>query len=121
MPKYRPFLKVIFPVLLACLWSICPESYISVTNANDRPFGIAILGDPHLPGKELPAKENLLRTINNWDDIDRVVALYNQELPCPGMAGRDVFAHPEPGRTDGALLRILQQRLAGKTPDGRSG
>ena len=45
----------------------------------------------------------------------------NQELPGPGMAGRDVFAHPEPGRADGEILRILQQRLAGKTPKGRSG
>ena len=40
----------------------------------------------------------------------------NQELPGPEMAGRDVFAYPEPGRADGALLRILQQRLAGQTP-----
>ena len=30
----------------------------------------------------------------------------NQELPGPGMAGSDVFAHSEPGRADGALLWI---------------
>ena len=36
----------------------------------------------------------------------------NQELLGAGMAGRDVFANPEPGRADGAFLRILQQRFA---------
>lgn len=30
------------------------------------------------------------------------------------MAGRDVFAHPEPGRAEGALLRILHNVLRGK-------
>jgi len=29
----------------------------------------------------------------------------NQELPGPGMAGRDVLPHPEPGRANGEILR----------------
>jgi Icc protein len=77
MPKYKSFLKAIFPVLLACLWVICPKLCIAwpITTDSDRPMGIVLLGDSHLPGKELPAKENLLQTINGWDDIDRVVVL----------------------------------------------
>ena len=75
MPQTRMFMKTIFSVLLVFLWIFCPGLNIAETTAADRPFGIALLGDPHLPGKELLAKENLLRTINSWDDIDRVVAL----------------------------------------------
>ena len=51
--------------------------------------------------------------IEGWRD--------NQELPGAGMAGRNVLPHPDPGQADGALLQILQQRLAGKTPAGRAG
>jgi 3',5'-cyclic-AMP phosphodiesterase len=40
-----------------------------------RPYGIALIGDPHLPGNHLPAKEALIRTIDGWDGIDRVVVL----------------------------------------------
>ena len=75
MPQARLFLKTIFSVLLAFLWIFCFGLYIAVASAAEKPFGIALLGDPHLPGKELLAKENLLRTINSWEDIDRVVAL----------------------------------------------
>jgi Icc protein len=70
-----PFLKTIFSVLLGFLWIFCPGLQIAGVAAAERPFGIALLGDPHLPGKELTAKESLLRTINGWDDIDRVVVL----------------------------------------------
>jgi hypothetical protein len=42
-------------------------------------------------------------------------------FPGAGMAGRDVLPHPEPGRANGEILWVLQQRLAGKTPKGRSG
>jgi len=71
----RPFMKTIFPLLLAFLWIFCSGLHIEGTSAAERPFGIALIGDPHLPGNELPAKERLLRTINGWDDIDRVVVL----------------------------------------------
>jgi len=40
-----------------------------------RPYGIALIGDPHLPGRNLPAKEALIRTVGGWDGIDRVVVL----------------------------------------------
>ncbi len=75
LPQIRWFLKTKILVLLAFLWIFCPGLYITGTTAAERPFGIALLGDPHLPGKELPSKEELLRTVNKWDDIDRVVVL----------------------------------------------
>ena len=36
---------------------------------------LVVLGDPHLPGRHLPAKQAVLRTINGWADVDRVVVL----------------------------------------------
>jgi 3',5'-cyclic-AMP phosphodiesterase len=86
MPQDRSFLKTVFPVLLAFLWLLCPGLYIEGTTAADRPFGVAILGDPHLPGKNLPAKEAAIRTIDGWPDIDRVVVLGDicKETGTPG-------------------------------------
>jgi 3',5'-cyclic-AMP phosphodiesterase len=39
------------------------------------PPHVVVLGDPHLPGRHLPAKQAALRTINGWPDVDRVVVL----------------------------------------------
>ena len=36
---------------------------------------IVILGDPHIPGKHLEAKESVLQTINQWNDVSMVVAV----------------------------------------------
>ena len=36
---------------------------------------MVILGDPHLPGKHLENKEKVLQTINEWSDVDAVVAV----------------------------------------------
>ncbi len=51
--------------------------------------------------------------------IDQADLQYSENKTNGG--GRDVLPHPEPGRADGALLWILQQCLAGKTPKGRFG
>ncbi|MFH1080672.1 MAG: metallophosphoesterase [Pseudomonadota bacterium] len=63
------------PVLLALLWVLSPGWAEAAASVPDRPFGIALIGDPHLPGKNLPTKEEVIRTIDGWDDIDRVVVL----------------------------------------------
>jgi 3',5'-cyclic-AMP phosphodiesterase len=69
-------MKKKFLILLVFLLIIFPVCGTAAESAPERPyFGIALIGDPHLPGSELPAKENLLRTIDGWDDIDRVVVL----------------------------------------------
>ena len=36
---------------------------------------MALIGDPHLPGRDLSAKKSALRTIDGWTDIDRVIVL----------------------------------------------
>jgi 3',5'-cyclic-AMP phosphodiesterase len=36
---------------------------------------IVILGDPHLPGKRMDNKESVLHTINQWKEVDAVVAI----------------------------------------------
>ncbi len=36
---------------------------------------IVLLGDPHLPGKALEKKERVLETLNQWSDVEMVVAL----------------------------------------------
>ena len=41
-----------------------------------RPYKhIVVLGDPHLPGRNLAAKEKVIQTVNSWTDVDSVVAL----------------------------------------------
>jgi 3',5'-cyclic-AMP phosphodiesterase len=43
--------------------------------SDERTHRVVVLGDPHLPGRHLPAKQAVLRTINGWADVDRVVVL----------------------------------------------
>lgn len=38
-------------------------------------YHVVVLGDTHLPGKSIPAKENVIKTINSWPDVDMVVVL----------------------------------------------
>lgn len=40
-----------------------------------EPYHLLILGDPHLPGKNLSAKQEVLARINSWQDIDLVIAV----------------------------------------------
>jgi len=43
--------------------------------SGDPVHHLVVLGDPHLPGRHLPAKQAVLRTINGWADVERVVVL----------------------------------------------
>ena len=55
---------------------LLPAALISPAVAQEKEYyGIALIGDPHLPGRELMAKTSALRTIDGWTDIDRVVVL----------------------------------------------
>ena len=45
-------------------------------DAMDKPYHhLVVLGDPHLPGKHIEAKEHVIRNINSWDDVDMVIAV----------------------------------------------
>jgi len=47
-----------------------------VGNSLSLPYQhIVVLGDPHLPGRNLADKEQVIRTVNQWADVDSVVAL----------------------------------------------
>ncbi len=55
-----------------------PELGIPASNeaAGDRTYHrLVILGDPHLPGKNIESKENVIQKINSWDDVDMVIAV----------------------------------------------
>jgi Icc protein len=48
----------------------------STAPASESPFHhVVVLGDPHLPGKYLPAKEQVIQTINAWADAEAVAVL----------------------------------------------
>ena len=68
-------MKKILPILLALFWILSPGLADAEAPDGQRPYNIALIGDPHLPGKELSTKEEVIRTINGWNDVDRVVVL----------------------------------------------
>ncbi|MHB8909654.1 MAG: metallophosphoesterase family protein [Syntrophales bacterium] len=69
-------MKKLIAILFTLLWIAAPGWTGADAAAADRPYhGIALIGDPHLPGRNLPAKEELVRTIDGWNDIERVVVL----------------------------------------------
>lgn len=40
-----------------------------------QPHHLVILGDPHLPGRDVAKKEKVLQTINSWSDVEMVIAV----------------------------------------------
>ncbi len=62
--------------------SMAPSPAVAVEQAAVAPEAaekafqhVVILGDPHLPGKDIKAKEAVIRRINSWEDVDLVVAV----------------------------------------------
>ena len=42
----------------------------------DKPYHhLVVLGDPHLPGKNIEAKEHVIQKINSWNDVEMVIAV----------------------------------------------
>ena len=58
--------------ILLFLLSLC---YATLLLAQSPIEHIVLLGDPHLPGKNLEQKEHVLQTINAWNDVSMVVGL----------------------------------------------
>lgn len=50
---------------------------------------LVVLGDPHLPGKNIKVKERVLETINSWVDVEMVVAVGDI---CERYGNRDEYA-----------------------------
>ncbi|NPU83419.1 MAG: hypothetical protein HPY65_02935 [Syntrophaceae bacterium] len=59
----------LFCLLLAFLFVSVPAEAAERTYRH-----IVVLGDPHFPGQYMEAKEQVLRTVNSWPDVDLVVA-----------------------------------------------
>jgi Icc protein len=74
--RTRPVREKILIGVCALLWMLLPGSPLSPAAAQEKEYyGVALIGDPHLPGRDLPNKVSALRTIDGWTDIDRVVVL----------------------------------------------
>jgi len=78
MAIYKPIGKTIL------IGSVFFLGFFASLHLFDVPYGFAkekdshhlvILGDPHLPGRNIIEKENVIKTINSWDNVDMVVAL----------------------------------------------
>jgi Icc protein len=70
--------KTLFVALISSLLLLLVGTGLCVpdTHAGEKDYHrLVILGDPHLPGKEIPAKEDVIKTINSWDDVDGVIVL----------------------------------------------
>lgn len=62
-------------ILVVMLMVFCLFSSVISAAEIKQPYTITVLGDPHLPGHNLKAKEQLIETLNTWNDTDLVVAV----------------------------------------------
>lgn len=63
-------------LLCVCWLPLCFSGCTSHAEAAaERPYHLVILGDPHLPGRDLEKKEQVRETINSWPDVDMVIAV----------------------------------------------
>ena len=51
---------------------------------------LVMIGDPHLPGESISAKEDVVKDINSWNDVDRVVVLGDI---CSELGTSDEYAY----------------------------
>jgi 3',5'-cyclic AMP phosphodiesterase CpdA len=66
----RPLKLIIFIIALFL------AATVVTGNAAEKGYHhLVVLGDPHLPGKNLAAKTTVIETINSWNDADMVVAV----------------------------------------------
>ncbi len=72
--KVRRTARLLLAAWVALAWVVgLPEGRASA--ADPGAFHVVVLGDPHLPGRHLTAKQRVVRTISAWRDVDRVVVL----------------------------------------------
>lgn len=71
--RHRKAVYLLLALLLLILFQL---PALSAENQYPPPYHrIVLLGDPHLSGKHLDKKEQVRETINQWNDVDLVVAL----------------------------------------------
>lgn len=66
----------LFLTILVGMWVLLlgTPAYL-FSSGGQTPFHLVVLGDPHIPGKFLPEKEAVIRTINSWSDVKMAVAV----------------------------------------------
>ena len=74
----RPFPREFFPPrrrIVPLLLSLLFLLMAAPASAERACRHLVILGDPHVPGQHMAAKEQVLQTVNSWPDVDLVVAV----------------------------------------------
>lgn len=70
----RTFLKSFFLLVVIAAFPFLQE--IAAADAAEKAYRhLVILGDPHLPGKHIDLKKQVIQTVNTWKDVDMVVAV----------------------------------------------
>jgi 3',5'-cyclic-AMP phosphodiesterase len=68
------FLKLLF--LFIFIFTVPFLQDVIAANAPEKTYHhLVILGDPHLPGKNIEIKKQVIENINKWKDVDMVVAV----------------------------------------------
>jgi Icc protein len=68
----KVYLKSVL-LLFFCLIFLLSGGTVSANAAEKGYLHLVILGDPHLPGKNIEGKEQVIQTINSWGDADIVI------------------------------------------------
>lgn len=72
--KHKKAILTSLILVLCCLILPLSIETWAADAAGKAYYHLVILGDPHLPGKNIEAKENVIQRINAWDDVDMVMA-----------------------------------------------
>jgi hypothetical protein len=75
---------LVIPVCLLLVSEVWPIAHAMAGEKNYH--RLIVLGDPHLPGGNFTAKENVIKEINLWNDVDMVVVMGNTVLPSNSSA-----------------------------------
>lgn len=63
---------VVLAVLVCIVLAACAKPSDETVDSYHH---LVILGDPHLPGRDIEKKQQALKTINSWEDVEMVVAV----------------------------------------------
>lgn len=61
--------------VIACLILLILSGATPANSGDKGYYHLVILGDPHLPGENINAKEHVIQDINSWPDVDMVIAV----------------------------------------------
>jgi 3',5'-cyclic AMP phosphodiesterase CpdA len=109
-------------LVLCCLIALLSISSWAADTDAKAYYHLLILGDPHLPGRNIVGKENVIHRINSWDDVDTVIAVGDI---CEDLGTEDEYAAAKTffGKLNKPLLAIAGNHdyiySSVRTPEGR--